>query len=772
MNETKVSLQTWAFAGPLADAPQEVAWTLVLLAALSAAVLAWVSYRSAVHRIGVAPAALLSLLRVSALGVLLFCLANPVRIERQTRRPTVEPEAPPPAARLAVVVDRSDSMTLPDNRGKTRLESAVATWRRLAPMAQTFAVPRYYSFGGDLRPAATLEEALSRTGGTSETRLYDAILSVVKQPPDERPDAIVVLTDGVDTSRNSDEALREAAQQARVTLYFIAGTNRSARPEPFVRVREWRAPPSALADSEFMVEATFESFSRADRTVPFSIWQGSRRIHAGELALTTGANVIPRSFPVLAGDPGVLELTLRLGATADAPLAARATTRVQERKATTLRVLVYQGALDWGLRHFTEALRTDPTFEFTTIVTPDAGLRLARASRPGAPAPGRLPDAVDPLRPFDCVVLAHAFPSQLGELQQRALVDFARQGGAVLIMSPNSEAIRQFEAGPLKAILPVEFAPLPVAPTPQKGFLERMRDSWKEAPRSQSLETFELTDAGKASPVFARADGPGERILPRFIEFTPLVRPRPAAEVLAFHPTSRDPVSGARHVLLAVERFGRGRAAVLASDSLWRWKLSEPSTSRIVETFWQQLLLAIAHRPEIESLRFTHSPAQVHAGERVVLQVGGVTTPKSPVAAALSPSGKRLVLPVTPSPDGEGWNVVWTPQEPGAWAVVAGVEGAFQAHLYPTVRTEVTGELARSTPALDAMRTLATATGGALLGHEPPPGWKKPEPKPIGELEAVTTERRRLEWNTWNILWAALGCFGLELILRRAWRLL
>jgi hypothetical protein len=761
---------TWVFGGPLADAPAETAWTILAVVAALAAVLAWASYRSAVVRIGVVPSFVLMLLRTGCVVALLLCLANPVRIERQTREPP-PPPPPPPPPRMAVVVDRSDSMTQPDNRGRTRLDDALATWRRIEKVATaTFAPPRYYSFAEDLRPAATLEEAAARTAETGNTLLYRAVEAVLKQNSGERLDALVVLTDGLDTTNDSDALLREAALAAGVPVYFVAGSNRSARPEPFLRVREWRAPAVAMRNTAFTLDATFEAFSRADRTVSYSLWLGDRRIDGGRLELTTGANLVPRSFTVNAGEPGRLDFTLRLGDTAQSPVAARSITQVLEQH--RVRVLVYQGALDWGFRYFTEALRTDANFEFATIVSANVGLNIARKSGPGGTVVGRLPESVKPLEPFDCIVLARTAPGQLNAAQQAALVEFARQGGSVVFVSPDAAAAPQFAGSALQELLPVVVEPgavtlpaAPAAPARRRTATGRAADdgTWELTP-------FALTDAGSGSPIFANAEGGA--LVPSFLEFMPVSRLKPGAEALAVHPTSRDPRTGTPHVLLATETFGRGRTVLLATDALWRWKMSVSSESHVVEKFWQQLILAVGRRAAPETLRFTNAPAQLRVGQAITLRLGGATSEKPPVVAVKSPKGAATPLKVTTGPDADApWSVEWTPDEPGAWEVAAVIEGAFRAQNFPSVVAEVTGELARTPPALEALRALAGETGGALLTQEAPAAWRRENAKEKPP-ERVETERRFLKWNTWHMLWVALGFYAAELVLRRLWKLL
>jgi hypothetical protein len=767
----------WAFGGPLAGAP-EAAWTILAVAAGLCALFAWVSYRHSVGRLGVAPSALLMLLRSGFLVTLLFCLANPVRVERHTAKPP-EPPPPPPPPRLSVVVDRSDSMTMADNRGRSRLDDALGSWRRIEKTAQKyFGTTQYFSFAEDLRPAATFEEALTRTGGTGHTRLYQSISALLKNSTGERPDAIVVLTDGVDTSTDSETLLRESAIAAGVPVYFVVGNNRAARPDPYLRVREWRVPPTAMRSTEFTIEATFEAFSRADRTVPFSLWQAGRRLLRGELALTTGSNVVTRGFTVAAGEPGAVEFALRIGAGDDAPLAARAVTQVLAPRSKTIGVLVHQGALDWGLRYFSDALRTDPSFELFTIVTPDVGLTLARGSQAGKRMLGRLPDTAAPLEQFDCVVLMRPDPRRFTVAQQQALVDFARKGGAVLVASPDADAMPHFAGGPLQALLPVLIDEHTVNMLAESGTasgkVPTRRAVAAPAGRTrQMLVPFALTEAGRGSPIFAHAAGgrDGGFLLPRFMEYVPIHRLKPGAEALAVHPSARD-AAGNSHVLLAMQTFGLGRGAILTTDTLWRWKLDEPSESRAIETFWQQLILAVGRVSEKGSLRFTQAPVHVRVGEAVTLRLGGVTSDKVPAVVARSPDGRNVALTVTTGTDAESpWSVEWTPDRVGGWEVNANLPDSNRASVFATAVAEVTGELARTVPALDTLRSLAGETGGTVLQQEPPAAWR-PEAKKEAEVDVIVSERRHPLWNTWTVLCFALGFYAAELLLRRLWKLL
>ncbi len=110
---------------------------------------------------------------------------------------------------------------------------------------------------------------------------------------------------------------------------------------------------------------------------------------------------------------------------------------------TKIEVLYYQGALEWGYRYLLAALEGDPSFHMTSILNPSLDVQMTVGSRGHAVLPD-LPDDARALRPFQIVVLAHVFADRLSDRQQRALAEYARGGGGVLFIAPDTEATQRF----------------------------------------------------------------------------------------------------------------------------------------------------------------------------------------------------------------------------------------------------------------------------------------------------------------------------------------
>src|SRR4029079_16144295 len=64
----------------------------------------------------------------------------------------------------------------------------------------------------------------------------------------------------------------------------------------------------------------------------------------------------------------------------------------------------------------------------------------------------------------------------------------------------------------------------------------------------------------------------------------PLGGPRPGATILA---VTTAPGRGI-YPVVAVQRYGQGRAVVVAGEASWRWKMMVASTDRTHEFFWWQ----------------------------------------------------------------------------------------------------------------------------------------------------------------------------------------
>lgn len=736
----------WQFGGWLRDWPLPAA--TVLLVTLGAAGIIYVIwfYRRARGELTPRARRWLVGLRAAVGLLLLLCLANPERVEK-----TAPPKKPSRA--LTVLVDRSASMSTPDHRGGTRLAAAVRRWKSAEPAAkQRFSSVNYRRFASDVQSAASLDDAVNRGAPGGETHLFAAL----RQALAENPAAVVCLTDGLDTSPDDAGKFTAEAAARGVPIYFVPGENHLS-PGASLELREVKAPARVLRQTQFTVSAVMETIVSQDQELPVELWLNGKKTASAQLAERAGHNTLSWPVTVASGEPGALTLEFRAG-----DQSASCVADVVE--STTMEVLYYQGALQWGYRFLRGALESDPSFRLTAILNPALQVQLTAANGAGL---ADLPEDAVELRRFQIVILAHVFADQLTPRQQQALVDYVRGGGSVLFISPDPAAAAGFSGTALEQMLPVVFA----ARNNPAGAAVRQMQSQLSANAAQADD--ELSAGGSQAvtlrPFALPAGAPrsaanlwfatnGEA-RPQFAANAKVRSVKPGAETLAVSG------EGTPDVLLARQQFGNGFAAALTTDLLWRWKLSLPSNSHAVEKFWQQLLfsLAPATGEGLRVVKLTPSPA-VNAPVRFA-----VNAENPPALEATSPAGARQRLTVTDAAtvDGPAWQASFTPTVTGRWEVRATDAAGRQARVaFPVGGKPVSAESLNLPADVAGMKQLAESTGGALVQD----ATDFQSPMETTARPAVKTPEPL--WDSGLLLVVMLGLYATELIARRRCKLL
>jgi len=736
----------WQFGGWLRDLPVSAAAALLAAVGLVGILFVAWSYRRSRGVLTPRARRWLAGLRASVMLLLLLCLANPERIEK--------PRPPKTAGRtLTVLVDRSASMSTPDHRGATRLADAVRRWRQVEPAAkQEFSSVKYQRFDRDVRSAASLDDAANTGTPGDDTHLF----ATLRHSLDENPGAIVCLTDGLDTSDEASGKFSAEAAARGIPIYFVPGENHLL-PGASVALREIQAPARVLRRTEFTATAVIEATEPRDRQLPMELWVNGKKTASTQLAVRAGHNTLSWPVTVESGEPGELALEFRAG-----DQSASCVADVVE--STTMEVLYYQGALQWGYRFLRGALETDPSFRLTAILNPALQVQLSTGS--GATL-ADLPDDAAELRRFQIVILAHVFANQLSSQQQQALVDYVRGGGCVFFISPDTEATEGFSGTAVEQMLPVVFAARGDAASSAMRQMQHQLsvnaaqsgDTLDGGSQAITLKPFVLPRGATHSAVadlFLNANA-GE--LPHYASNARVRALKGGAEALAVS-SGNTP-----EVLLARQRFGNGFAAVLVTDLLWRWKLSLPSGSHTVEKFWQQLLLSLAPTSG-QGFRVMKLTASATVNVPAVFLAN---TETAPALEAVSPGGKRQRLTVSDesSTNGHAWQASFTPTMAGKWELHATDSSHREARLvFPVGEKPVSAELLNLPADVTGMKQLAESTGGALV-REAADFQSRVEP-----TSAAPAKTPEPLWNSSVLLGLMLAAYATELIARRFCKLL
>lgn len=745
----------WFGTGPMSALPALIAWPLWSLLSLLGILIIVYSHQKTLVALTSRRRVILTILRTLLWLALMLFLAAPTRVERtssddSSKRP------------LAVLVDRSPSMGAPDQRNKTRLEDAAARWRNLEKEAlKIFQEIEYFRFSTTVSPERSLDSALAGESGPANTYLYQSLGEVLEKAPPGGWGAVVCLTDGFDTQpppKMTDFVNK--AISANSPVYFLPARNLIIT-RGTLGVREIDIPRDVVKKTSFIWRSVIQSFSDRSRGVMVTLRKNGTVIAREKLTLGPGSHTMNWGTEVKADETGRIPFEMTLEGDDGTKAAARATVLVSDNQ--SVRIFYYQGAMGWGYRFLSGILRKDPKFRMTSA--------FHLAKKPDTEAYGSSREATrthfhdDELEKLDVVILDGVSSAQLTEAEQQTLEKFVRNGGSLLFMATDPGDTGGFAGTPLEKILPVSFHN-----TPPDQPLSKKTAQWRTTFSSISgrngeegavpTERMLLTDEFPSNPGAAS---------PEFVSYQLFRDKKPGAEVLAVHPKDKNPRTGKPAILMAAQQYGSGQSCVLGTDSLWHWKLSQPSESTETEIFWQNLLNWLV-RSRRHSPSFDHPPIRSVEGIPVTIRIRGADVNSVPSLLLQGPDQKTKPCTLK-SAGAEGlWEAEWTPDRDGDWILTAQDEkGLRSEHLLSVERQQAAGEFNPLPPDEEKMRKLAEMTGGELIDNRIPLTWSRSD---TSGNETAATEIRKPLWHRGWLLAACLGCYAAELLVRRRWRML
>jgi len=689
-------------------------WVWLLLLSLALLALAVWAYRIAIPPLPALARRVLPALRAFALLALVWLLAQPV-LERLGGD----------AAQVVVLRDRSSSMDLPSAPGgPPRSVVADQAVNELKRAWRGRARVQVLDFASRLGLDST------GIGSAAGTALGSALASLGRSPAGERTSAVVVVSDGV-TNRGDDplSAARELGVPVHAVIVGSGGPDR------------------------VVTEVEASAFARVGEPTPIRV-----RVTSGEprgipipVTLSDRGRVLARAV-VPAPGPGA-EATAELRVTPpSAGLAvwtARADSVPGEMNFTNnarevalevapgkLGVLVISGGLSWDLAFLRRSLTGDSSLAVTTLVRERDGWRqLETLRRRNAPIVGDL-------RGVSVVVLDAITGSELDDALDRALLEFARAGGGLLVLSGAPPGLTRFRSGALGSQLRVELdgslAGRPGSPLPTAEGRELL--AWDEDPARGDAAWRAAAPLADVAPI---APGAGDRVL--------LATP------------------GSGPPLLFSRRIGRGPVLMVNGAGLWRWTLAaqdERGDDR-GRVLWRRLIRWLAEPVQGDPVRVQPDRWLAANGEPVRLLATVQDASLRPVAGAAvagelkSESGATRAVTFT-ARDAGSYEAVLDDLPPGRYRISARAERG--GHELGRAASEVAVdrwslEEARSNADSTALAQLAAASGGRAIEAGRIERWARD--MPTRELARGRSESRRLWESPWTFA-AIVGALGWE----------
>ncbi len=725
------------------------------------------SYFFAVKRLQWWKITILTLLRLGVMAGLVFCLCNPRREEVKK----FEKDVP---RKLAVAFDTSSSMRLDGILGASRLKNVLELWKRSEKQMPDTEY-RYYRFdeswGNIPRPEPLADLPVKVNDKSINTHFYDFIRDASPFLEKSGVTGLICFTDGVDTSENGNlgDAIKTLRGSSLKYIFVPAATELAMR--RFIEFRKVECPTKALPDTKTPVTVAV-GYCNLPVTENLSLevvkkGNPDQVIFNGKDNRRSMAGTAIFRFEIANHDLGTASYEARLKLNGN-ELAA-STWSIQTVKRERRNVLLFLGTYDWSVRFLKYSLGSNGRTNLDVRIPGEKNIATKNFF------PSR-----EEMKNYDTIIIMNVERRQINAEIESRLRDYLNNGGGVIFITGNPVAAGEFANSELENLLPVEFdnklAQVPRSDESTTRFFEEARkyrnanmalenilqEGKEHSFNPDKLKPFELTPSGSENMIFR--DGQGNPVIPEFSDFAYVKDVKPGASALAFH---HDKERG-DCIIMATQRFGQGRSVVIATDPLWRWKLSQPSANRNYDIFWENLVGWTGGAGEINSATWQLSNRHTAVGKPIPVKIKlGIGFNEKIPDFAVKKDGRVIPLELKQKNENGVWEGEFTPQQPGVYVLRAPrlAEASFTA-------AEIKGDRELDAPAPDLyfFKTLAEANNVRTLADIK------------GEIdlnEYFNTPKLQLiekrEYPLWCSPWLIilmLGCFAAELILRRIYNMI
>ena len=723
-------------------------WLWLLLVAGGAGLLVW-TYREIAVRSERRLVWGLLLLRGLGLLALVLALAKPTWTHESD---IVDP------GRLAVVLDNSASMSLPDPSGQPRFTRAREAVDRLREAIDADRKgPRVEVDVFDITGAPLESKTKADTPNVERTDLVHAVSETIARLRSRPLAGVVLVSDGMDnTGRQDLRALADAPVPVHA-VGFLADPKTGGLD---LAVRHVQAPARAMVHNQIKVAVTVAKSGGPATRAEVAVKRGRESFATETVALGEGSTEQTVTLNLTPSQAGTFVFTATVEGPAGERLTANNAAHFPLRvDSEPVRVLYLEGFLRYEFKYLKNRLEDDPDVSLVSVV------RRANPDRPDAKSDDGL-ISPERLKNFDVVILGDMESSYLSPAEYPAILAWLDEKNHALIVLGGYRSFGPdgFRTTPLAEALPVTFA---------------------EAEPYQSEEPFviQLTEEGRRHPIFEIS---GDRVKdaaawstsPALQGLSLVKGAKPGADVLAVDPSVS--IDGKPAVVVAVQRFGAGHTMVLSADTTWRWSRMTRVLGRadtLYARFWSQTVRWLAgralddQRPPI--VVSTDRP-DYDVGKPVAIRVVRQPKPGEDLAAAeigldvASPSGKTVAVPLrSSSAEPDVFTGTFYPPAAGRYEIAASLTQNGKTSANQATEFLVHGaDLERADPGTNraALQALAAATGGVYVDVD----------DAAKLAEKVNRKERRLQrvertefWNSPVLFFGFLGFVSAEWWLRR-----
>jgi uncharacterized membrane protein len=639
-------------------------------------------------------------LRLAVLAVLIFCLFRPTLILKA---------AVPQQNFLGVLIDDSRSMAIADRDGQPRsafvqqqLNGPDA--KLLAALSQRFVV-RFFRFSSSsdrVQTAADLKFA-----GTS-TRLGQALDRARDELAGLPLAGLVMVTDGADTSDATiDESL--ASLKARSIPVFTVGLGQE-RFAKDIQVTRVETPRTALKGTALVVDVVLSQTGYGGSTVPLTVEDDGRIVSTQEVTLPSDGEAATVKVRFTASEAGPRVFKFRVkdqpGEQVTQNNARDALIEIHDGKE---KILYFEGEPRPEMKFINRGVEDDKNIQLVVLQRTAENKFYRIGVTDKEELVSGFPKTREELFAYRAIILGSVEAASFTPEQLRMIADFVskRGGGLLALGGRRSFAEGGWTGTPVGEVLPI------VADAANQKYLSELSVRPTRAgalfPVTQIAET-ESASAAKWND------------MPTVTTVNAVHQVKPGATILL----SATDNQRKDQVVLAFQRYGRGKAIAMPIQDSWLWKMDAKIavTDTTHAMFWRRMLRWLVDGVP-NQVNVTTTADRVEPGEPVKLAAEVLDAAYSEVndsrvmARITAPSGKVTEVPVdwTVTRDGD-YRAMFTPEEAGIYDIkVAAVRdqkdlGAAAMHVRVSAGDAEYFDAAMRAPLL---KRIAEETGGRFF---------------------------------------------------------
>jgi len=469
--------------------------------------------------------------------------------------------------KVLALVDTSSSMEVEDKAEGSRGKRAGDLLEKLTQeLRSSFIDFDTLKFDSEVRTSASLVEP----GQVRETDLGKCLVTIADKPDTSNYMSVLLLTDG------GDEVVQNV-KMPEVPVY-IAGVGSEPETWNDIAITRVEAPEVVEEQSDFEVTAEVVAHCAS-----YAFATGAERVNVrveekkgpdwetrdSKLVDLAGARARVKFNMKSPSEMGMKKYRVRVE-TIDGELSELNNTRIFsiEVRKNTLSVLLFAQQLGWDFRQIYKELSDDSSVALTALFRVSSDRFIVRGSRQKGDEnlEAGFPSTKGLLGLYKCVIIGSFPASQWRQEQLQALVEYVREGGAVIFLGGE----HSFGQGGYSRTV-IE----PLFP-------------WRISAAEPELETGRFTVNVPLSAANHSIVSETSRLISQssgaFIESINLTGSLRSGAVNLL-----DASVGNRTVsVVALQRFGQGQTMGVATNTLWKWTQTSDVLKQAYSHFWRQ----------------------------------------------------------------------------------------------------------------------------------------------------------------------------------------